>query len=69
VPLAVKDVVCPTVKLDGDEGLTVMEDNAAVVVAFEPQAAKPRVKDAINPIISKIPINRNCLFFILFFLL
>ena len=46
-----------------------MEDNAVVVVAFELQAAKPRVKDAINPIISKIPINRNCLFFNLFFLL
>jgi hypothetical protein len=69
VPVAVKDVVEPTVRLDGEEGDNVMYDNSGVVVVDEPQAANPIVRDALNPITSSKPINRICLLFILFILI
>jgi len=48
----------PTTKLAGEAGVTAMEDNVVVVVVvavvvFDPHAAMPRVKDAINPITRK----------------
>ena len=45
----------PTTKLVGEAGVTAMEDNVVVVavVVFDPHAAMPRVKDAINPITRK----------------